>query len=64
VIDGEVSLAESIQTIKHDTHRYVRHQETWLRRNPRIIWLDVTEPGWQEKAAETIDRFLASAVRQ
>jgi tRNA dimethylallyltransferase len=64
VIDGEVSLADAIQTIKHDTHRYVRHQETWLRRNPRIVWLDVTEPGWQEKAAETIDRFLASAVRQ
>jgi tRNA dimethylallyltransferase len=58
VIDGEQSLAEAVQTIKHDTHRYVRHQETWLRKNPRIIWIDVTEDGWQERAAALVQSFL------
>jgi tRNA dimethylallyltransferase len=58
VIDGEQSLAEAVQTIKHDTHRYVRHQETWLRKNPRIIWIDVTEDGWQERAAALVKSFL------
>jgi tRNA dimethylallyltransferase len=58
VIDGEQSLAEAVQTIKHDTHRYVRHQETWLRKNPCIIWIDVTEDGWQERAAALVQSFL------
>ncbi len=59
VIDGDMSLDEAIQTIKHDTHRFVRHQETWLRKNPRIVWLDVTEPGWQVGAHRAIESFLA-----
>ncbi len=58
VIDGDVSLDDAIRTIKHDTHRFVRHQETWLRKNPRITWLDVTEPGWQSGAYRAIESFL------
>jgi tRNA dimethylallyltransferase len=58
VIDGDATLEEAVQAIKHDTHRYVRHQETWLRRNPRIVWLDVTEPEWQERAAKIVADFL------
>lgn len=61
VIDGDVSLTDAIQVLKHDTHRYARHQETWLRRNPRIIWLDVTQSGWEQDAVEQIEAFLAGA---
>lgn len=61
VIDGEQSLDEAIRTIEHDTHRYVRHQETWLRRNPRIVWLDVTETGWRQQAATEVRTFLHSS---
>ncbi len=56
---GEATLAEAVERIKADTHRYVRHQETWLRRNPGLIPIDVTEPGWMDRAAELVDRFLA-----
>jgi tRNA dimethylallyltransferase len=63
VIDGEVTLDEAVQTIKHDTHRYVRHQETWLRKNPRIVWLDVTEPGWRARAIGLVARFLGARPR-
>ena len=49
-IRGESSLEQAIERIRHDTHRYVRHQETWLRRNPRLIWFDVTTPEWMTAA--------------
>ncbi|HEU5432078.1 MAG TPA: tRNA (adenosine(37)-N6)-dimethylallyltransferase MiaA [Thermomicrobiales bacterium] len=55
---GEQLLAEAIRQIEHDTHRYVRHQMTWLRRNPRLRWFDVTEPGWRDRAAEKVAAFL------
>lgn len=60
-LEGRLSLAEAIAQIKRDTHRYVRHQETWLRRNPRLIPVDVTEPDWIERASSLVTRFLAGA---
>jgi tRNA dimethylallyltransferase len=45
-IRGEQSLAEAVARIKTDTHRYVRHQMTWLRRNPDLIWVDTGQPDW------------------
>lgn len=58
---GESTLDAAIDRIRFDTHRYVRHQETWLRRNPRLVWFDVTHSGWHEAAMERVRRFLASS---
>ena len=55
---GEMTLDEAIARIKADTHRYVRHQETWLRRNRSLIPLDVTVPGWRERASASVEQFV------
>jgi len=55
---GEATLVEAVARIKADTHRYVRHQATWLRRNRRLVWFDVTEPGWRERAIGAVGAFL------
>jgi tRNA dimethylallyltransferase len=55
---GETTLDEAVTRIKSDTHRYVRHQETWLRRNRRLIPIDVTDPGWIERSASYVAAFL------
>jgi len=40
---GELSLAEAIQQIKYETHRFARHQYNWFRLNDeRIQWFDIT----------------------
>jgi tRNA dimethylallyltransferase len=57
---GEITLEEAIDRIRFDTHRYVRHQETWLRRNPRLMWYDTAQPGWPEQVMKHVRRFLAS----
>lgn len=59
---GEAALSAAVDRIRADTHRYLRHQETWLRRNPRLAWYDVTEPGWQERATGQVEGFLASTA--
>jgi tRNA dimethylallyltransferase len=56
-LNDEQSLQEAIAQIKTDTHRYVRHQETWLRRNPRLVPIDVTDPTWIERAASLVTSF-------
>ena len=46
---GETTLGEAIERIKANTHRYVRHQETWLRRNRALERFDVADEGWQAR---------------
>jgi tRNA dimethylallyltransferase len=53
-LDGEWTLDEArLETIKA-TRRFARRQESWFRRDPRIHWLDASQP------AETL---LADALR-
>ncbi len=55
---GEATLAETVERIKHDTHRLVRHQETWLRKTPGLVAIDVSEEGWFGRLLATIEEFL------
>jgi tRNA dimethylallyltransferase len=58
---GETTLDESIQQIKADTRRYVKHQETWLRRNKRLMAIEVWHPDWRAVTASLVGRFLERA---
>ena len=57
---GEESIEEAAQRIKSDTHRYVRHQETWLRANKRLVPIETAAPDWIEQASVHVTRFLES----
>ena len=37
---GEMDLPTAVAQIKIETHRYVRHQSTWFRKMPEILWFD------------------------
>lgn len=41
---GEYDYEEMVRRIKYATHRYVRHQLTWLRKTPDIHWFDALDP--------------------
>jgi tRNA dimethylallyltransferase len=62
-LHGDISLDAAIERIRHDTHRYVRHQETWLRRNPRLIWVDTAESGWKKTVADRVRSFLSGPLK-
>lgn len=61
---GEMSLSEARARIAIETHRYVRHQETWFRRMDGIHWFDLgagDAESVQAAVSGTIEEFLASA---
>jgi tRNA dimethylallyltransferase len=62
-LEGTSSLDAALERIRFDTHRYVRHQETWLRKNPRLIRFDVSSADWRERAVAAVAAFLRSADR-
>jgi tRNA dimethylallyltransferase len=58
-LQGEMSLAEVAATMKTETHRVARMQNTWFRRDdPRICWLDAAADPF-EQASELIREGLA-----
>jgi tRNA dimethylallyltransferase len=56
---GEITLADAVERIKSDTHRYVRHQMTWLRRGADLAWYDTGQDGWQERLRSRVADFLS-----
>ena len=57
IVEGS-DLGEAIERIKVDTHRLVRHQQTWYRRNPRLVRNDMTEPDALERIFSLVGDFL------
>lgn len=42
MLDGELTLEEAVEAIKLNSRRYAKRQLTWLRRDNRIRWLDLS----------------------
>jgi tRNA dimethylallyltransferase len=55
-LQGEMSLDEAVTAIKHETHRFVRHQANWFKPDdPRIHWFRVTG---LERTAVAVEQFV------
>lgn len=57
---GEQTLAEAVERLQLDCHRLVRHQETWWRKNPRLVRIHMQEPDASEQVMSTITAFLTN----
>jgi tRNA dimethylallyltransferase len=43
-LDGELTLDEAREETVKATKRFARRQESWFRRDPRVRWLDASQP--------------------
>lgn len=43
MLDGQISELDAIEAIKTHTCQYAKRQMTWLRGDPRVHWLDVSD---------------------
>lgn len=55
-LDGRWGSEEAIADTARATRRYARRQESWLRPDPRVEWLDVAAPGLREAALDLARR--------
>lgn len=58
-IRGEIQCSDAIERMQNDTHRLVRHQETWWRKNPRLTRIDMREPDAVDQMTTLVERHLA-----
>ncbi len=51
-LDGEMTLEETVETIKKRTRNFAKRQLTWFKQDYRIMWIKVDEKGATEIADE------------
>ncbi|HNW27143.1 MAG TPA: tRNA (adenosine(37)-N6)-dimethylallyltransferase MiaA [Spirochaetota bacterium] len=59
-LDGAISLAEAVSSIKTVTRQYAKRQMTWFRKNRRINWFG---PGEAKKIDELLRLWLDSGIK-
>jgi len=58
-VRGLRSLDDAARTTKWATHRFIRRQLTWFRREQDLQWLDITGNDLTARALATIEPWLA-----
>lgn len=60
---GEQTLQEAIERLQFDCHRLVRHQETWWRKNPRLVRIMMEDADAATQVNHRIEEFLKIDAR-
>ena len=53
---GELSLAEARERTMSATRRFARRQDSWFRKDPRIVWVQFDDPDRVAKALAAVPR--------
>ncbi len=62
VLGGTLAMGEANRIINTATHRFARHQYAWFRlSDPRIHWLDASQPGMENSARALIASCVGEA---
>jgi tRNA dimethylallyltransferase len=59
---GMSTRAETLRLLQRDTRRLAKRQWTWFRRDPRVIWLDVTESPLEALTARMLAHLSAGGL--
>ena len=60
---GEISREAAIERIKFDTHRLVRSQQTWFRRNPRMVRVDMDAADAGRRVVDLVEEHSGGWLR-
>jgi tRNA dimethylallyltransferase len=51
---GETSLDEAIEQTTIATRRFSRRQDSWFRKDPRVVWVGWDDPDRVDRAAAAV----------
>ena len=54
---GDRTLAEAVEQTTTATRRFARRQDSWFRKDPRIVWVAHDDPDRVDKAVEAVERL-------
>lgn len=54
---GELTLEEARDRTMAATRRYARRQDSWFRKDPRVLWVGYDDPGRVETIVSSVERL-------
>jgi tRNA dimethylallyltransferase len=63
-LDGELSLDEARERTVVATRRFARRQDSWFRKDPRIVWVRYDDPRRVEQALAAVGPWAGGPGRQ
>jgi tRNA dimethylallyltransferase len=61
-LDGDLELEQAIELTASTTRRFVRRQQSWFHRDPRITWLDATDAVELKRQAHELIAAFAPTI--
>jgi tRNA dimethylallyltransferase len=55
---GDLTLGEARERTVFATRRFARRQDSWFRKDPRIVWLPYDDPGLVARAVSAVESIL------
>ncbi|MCA9391614.1 tRNA (adenosine(37)-N6)-dimethylallyltransferase MiaA [candidate division WWE3 bacterium] len=59
-LNGELPLKDAITRTQFRLHQYIKRQMVWFKRNNKIHWFDITDPGFKSLVFETVEGWYHS----
>lgn len=63
VIEGVETMDLARAKLARNTKSFVRRQISWFRRDPRVVWVDASELGWDGARRAIVDLFAGIGER-
>ena len=57
---GELSLADACERTVIATRRFARRQDSWFRKDPRVVWIRYDDPGLVDRAVSAVASTLGA----
>jgi tRNA dimethylallyltransferase len=61
-LHGEWTQEQATQAYKFATHRLVRRQLTWFRKEPGIDWVDVEKPNMVDEVGQRAEEYIRDRI--
>lgn len=58
---GKISKDEAISKWQTREHQYARRQMTWFKKNPDILWFDITSQSYSQDIVEVVENWYANS---
>lgn len=58
-VAGEITLDEARERTVNATRRFSRRQDSWFRKDPRVVWIRHDDPDLVDKAVEVVSTLVA-----
>lgn len=58
-VEGEMTLEQAKEKWKRAEHKDAKKQMAWFKKDPRVNWVDITEPGWQGKVEKQVEDWYS-----